>query len=90
MQLRLRGLSWSAVARQIGVSTQAVQQTASGRPSVPIERILAAHLGLTPRHLFDEHWTPDGVRIPVERASLHKAQNSDFAKRRHVQNREAV
>jgi len=90
MQLRLAGLSWRGLARDLCVSPQAVQQTAAGRPSVPIERALAARLGLSPQQLFPEHWTSAGVRIPVERASLHKAQHSDIAKVRHGKNHEAA
>lgn len=90
MQLRLRGWSWRAVARDLGVSPQAVQHTASGRPSVPIERSLAARLGVTPQQLFPEHWSPEGRRIPVERTSLHKAKHSAVSAARHVQTREVA
>lgn len=90
MQFRLRGLSWRAVARDIGVSPQAVQHTASGRPSVPIERAISALLGLEPEQLFPEHWSPEGRRIPVERTSLHKAKHSVVSLPRHVQTREVA
>ncbi|MCJ8142926.1 helix-turn-helix domain-containing protein [Ancylobacter sp. A5.8] len=90
MQLRLRGLSWLAVSRSLGVSPQAIQQAAAGRPSIPIERALADLLGVNAQELFAEHWTSKGLRIPHERSSLHKAKHSDSHPIRHVQKREVA
>lgn len=90
MRLRLAGLSWRSLARQIGVSPQAVQQTASGRPSIPIERALAEAIDVPPTALFAEHWTPAGVRIPNERTSLHRAKSTARGAGVHVQTREVA
>ncbi|MDR6952640.1 lambda repressor-like predicted transcriptional regulator [Ancylobacter sp. 3268] len=90
MQLRLRGLSWLELARRIEVSSQAVQQTAAGRPSIPIERALADQLGVEPEELFPEHWSPTGERIPKERAALHRAKNTRFATSHHVEKKGAA
>ncbi|WP_416347148.1 helix-turn-helix domain-containing protein [Castellaniella sp.] len=90
MHLRLRGLSWREVARQAGVSPQSIQQTASGRPSLPIEKILATAIGVSPRALFPEHWAATGARIPNERPSAGRAQDSSTRAPVHVENRESA
>ena len=72
------------------ISRQAIQSTAAGTPSLPIENALAVKLGVTPQALFPEHWTSVGTRIPKQRAELHRAQNSCFATAHHVEKRGAA
>jgi len=90
MQLKLVGSSWTSFASLIGVTPQAVQKTAGGAPSLPIETALARALGLSPQQLFREHWTGAGVRIPKERASLHRAKDTASSAPRHVEKREVA
>ncbi|MFT0861662.1 helix-turn-helix domain-containing protein [Ancylobacter sp. G4_0304] len=90
MQLKLAGSSWTALAREIGVTRQAVQYAAGGQPSQFIERVLAAKIGVRPEDLFPEHWTSAGVRIPISQPLLQRAKHSDSASVRHVQSREVA
>ncbi|MFT0860600.1 helix-turn-helix domain-containing protein [Ancylobacter sp. G4_0304] len=90
MRLRLAGHTWRSLARQIGVSHQAIQQTASGRSSIPIEEALARTLGFTAQELFPEHWSTDGARIPVERPAFWRAKNNVLQPPVHVQKREVA
>ncbi|WP_246100909.1 helix-turn-helix domain-containing protein [Palleronia caenipelagi] len=55
--LRRRGLSFSAVARQLGVNGTTVSLVSRGRNrSRRIERALAIVLETTPEHLFPERY----------------------------------
>ena len=90
MQLKLVGSSWTSLAKEIGVTRQAVQATAAGAPSLPIERALAAALGVTPQALFPEHWTSAGARIPKQRTLLHRAKNSRSSEPCHGKSVEAA
>lgn len=90
MQLKLVGSSWTSFAAEIGVTRQAVQATAAGAPSLPIENALASKLGVTPEALFPERWTSAGARIPKQRTELHRAKNSPSAAPRHVEKREVA
>ncbi|MBS7540642.1 helix-turn-helix domain-containing protein [Ancylobacter lacus] len=90
MRLRLVGLTWRSLARQIGVSPQVVQQTAAGAPSIPVEEAIAAAIGIAPRDLFHEHWTKSGDRIPIARPGLHKAKSSRPRAAAHAQKSEAA
>lgn len=86
MQLRLNGLTWRGLARHIGVSPQAIQQTAGGRPSLPIEEVLATAIGVNAKALFPEHWAPNGTRIPKGRPHLRRAQDTSARPGSHAQN----
>lgn len=90
MQLKLRGFSWTSLGKSLGVSRQAVEKTALGSPSLPIEHALASSLGLTPQALFPEHWTSAGARIPPQRPLLHRAKNSRGGALLHGKNSEAA
>ncbi|KAA5604034.1 hypothetical protein F1188_17740 [Roseospira marina] len=67
-QLRLRNLSFRAIARQEGVSHQAVCAAARGSSSRPLQEALAAALGLTPQALFPELYDEAGQRLGSTRA----------------------
>lgn len=90
MQLKLSGVSWTSLGASLGVSRQAVEKTAGGAPSLPIERALASSLGLSPEALFPEHWTTAGVRIPSHRPQLHRAKNSRGGALHHGKSNEAA
>ena len=60
--LLFRGCRLADVARRLGVSAQAVSQTAR-LPSAPVERVIAEILGCEPHHLFPERYTADGERL---------------------------
>ena len=71
-QLRLRGLTFRAVARALGVSHQAVSLAALGTPSARIEAALAKAISVPPARLFPEHYAANGRRIPVAMATSRK------------------
>ncbi|ACA57647.1 TPA: helix-turn-helix domain-containing protein [Pseudomonas aeruginosa] len=54
-QLRIRGSSTAAIARQLGVSSRAVR-VAKEIPYPRVERALAAALDLSPVKLWPERW----------------------------------
>ena len=64
-QLKLRGSSYSALGREIGVSYQAIAWAAAGRPAFETEKAIAAKIGVDPRDLFPEHSDEQGERIPL-------------------------
>ena len=77
-QLRLRGESLSAIARRIGVSTQAVSN-ALMTPSRDIEQAIAEAIGLTPEQLFPEWFDATGKRLvrtrPTQRSTRPDGRN---------------
>lgn len=81
MQLRWRGESFSSLARQHGVSREAVSQ-ALLIPSYSLECAIAKALGLDARDLFPERYDASGRR-------LHRvlAQKVNTAKSRRNVNR---
>jgi Ner family transcriptional regulator len=67
-QLRLRGLSFRSLARQEGVTHQAVSAAALGGSSRPLQEALADTLGIAPHALFPELYDRDGTRLGRSRA----------------------
>lgn len=67
-QLRLRGLSFRSLARQEGVTHQAVSAAALGGSSRPLQEALAETLGVAPQALFPELYDRDGTRLGRTRA----------------------
>lgn len=67
-QLRLRGLSFRSLARQEGVTHQAVSAAALGGSSRPLQEALAETLGVAPHALFPELYDRDGTRLGRTRA----------------------
>jgi Ner family transcriptional regulator len=64
--LTIRGSSFAAIARELGVSRRAVS-IAMRAPSERIELALADELGLPVHRLFPERYTPSGRRLHVSR-----------------------
>lgn len=56
-QLELRGESFATIARELGVSRQAVQRALNERRP-RMERAIAAKLGLKPADLWPERYDP--------------------------------
>lgn len=79
-QLRRRGLSLAAIARQEGVCQQAVS-AALLQPSFRIEKAIAAAIDLTPEELFPERFGPRGrlSAIKVRPAASRNVQREDAA-----------
>jgi Ner family transcriptional regulator len=74
-QLRVRGSSLSAIARELGVSRHA-PRLALDKPYPRMERAIAAKLGVEPRSLWPERYDAQGrpnrtigrpVRLPMAR-----------------------
>lgn len=61
-QLRLRGSSFSELARELGVSRQAIGQ-ALLVPSSHLEPAIADALGITVRQLFPDRYDASGRRL---------------------------
>ena len=59
-QLALKDESLASIAREAGVSRQAIWQ-ALVKPYPRAERIIAESLGLTPQALFPERYNGDGL-----------------------------
>lgn len=59
-QLALKDESLASIAREAGVSRQAIWQ-ALVKPYPRAERIIAESLGLTPQALFPERYNNDGL-----------------------------
>lgn len=71
-QLRLRGTTLSALARELGVSRQALGQTLV--TSYPrMERAIAARLGMEPWDIWPERYARRQVKVPGNKrlASCH-------------------
>jgi Ner family transcriptional regulator len=61
-QLRLRGTNLSQLAREHGLHSQVFSLALRG-PHARAEEVIAEALGTTPRVLFPERFTANGVRI---------------------------
>lgn len=57
-QLRLRGSSLSKLARDLGVTRQAVRNALASRYP-RMERVIAAEIGLDPQTIWPERYPPD-------------------------------
>ena len=73
-QLKVRGSSFSALGREIGVSYQAVPWAASGRPAYEVEKAISAKIGVSTTDLFPEHFDDQGERIPLARPRQRKGR----------------
>mgnify|MGYP002860648618 FL=1 len=62
-QLRIRGLSYRAIARREGVSHQAVSVSAGGLGSSHLQEVLATAIDLGPQQLFPELYDARGNRL---------------------------
>ncbi len=62
-QFRIRGLSFSAVAKSQGVTQQAFSAAMIGGGSSHLQEVAAQHLGLTPQQLFPELYDASGRRL---------------------------
>lgn len=58
-QLRVRGSSFSAIARELGVSRHA-PRLALVKPYPKMERVIAGKLGLQPQQLWPERYDEQG------------------------------
>jgi len=75
---RLRGRGWTlrALAREVGVAPQTIAACIDA-PNANIEPVLAEALGLTPRDVWPERWSPETgrrlaqVRHPRKRRLPH-------------------
>lgn len=81
-QLRVRGLSLSQLAKEVGVSQQAMSE-ALMRPSSHLEPVIAEALGVAVEQLFPERFGAAGNRLFRER----EPQRSSGAKARNVKGR---
>lgn len=61
-QLKLKGETFTGLARRIGVSRQAVRQ-AMYRPYPRMEKVIAEVLGLKPQVLFPERYDTEGLSL---------------------------
>jgi lambda repressor-like predicted transcriptional regulator len=73
-QLKVKGSSFSALGREIGVSYQAVAWAAGGRPAFEVEKAIAAKIGVPSAELFPEHYDEHGERVPLARTTQHKGK----------------
>lgn len=93
-QLTLRGLTFEALARELGVSGTAVRSAATGYPIQRIEMAIADAINVPARTLFPEHYGPDGTRAPdrtkVRNRTAHAAQGNARNGAVHAQTREVV
>lgn len=78
-ELRVRGKSFTSLARKLGVSRQAITQ-ALYAPSAPAERALARALGVPVTKLFPERFAADGRR-------RHEVKNTPRVTTRNVEKR---
>lgn len=68
--LKAKGETFASLARQHGKDRRAIAMSLRV-PSYPMERVLAAALGLTVPELFPERYTPDGS------VRLHRVRSDD-------------
>ena len=64
-QLRLRGSSFSKLARDLGVTRQAVRNALMVRYP-RMERVIANEIGLHPQTIWPERYRVDGHRYPAD------------------------
>lgn len=88
--LRMRGETFSSIARALGCSHSAVSQVAVGYPVERIERALAAAVGLAPAELFPEHYEADGRRVSLTTVSAHRRKGTRGSARVHAGNTEVA
>jgi Predicted transcriptional regulator len=74
-QLRMRGNSLRHLAREEGVSHQAMS-AALVAPNAHLEPVIAKALGLTPRQLFPERFDHAGNRVCQTRAPQRSTRPS--------------
>lgn len=84
-ELRKAGISFAAIARDIGVDRRAPSQ-AMFLPNMRVEQALADALGLTVEALFPERFDDDGRRLHAVRG----AQDTTGAASANVQAEEAA
>ncbi len=84
-QLRLRGVSFAAIARRHGWSRRVVAM-AMRVPSFPQEKAIAEELGLPVERLFPERYDGNGKRRHLVRGS----QDSDGTTDDNVKSQEAA
>ena len=70
-QLHIRGLSLRGLAREEGVSQQAMSACLIG-PNSHLEPLIANAIGLTPVQLFPERFSRSGVRLGWTRLQNRK------------------
>ncbi len=64
-RLRLAGSSFSAVAREMGISPASVSLVSQGRRrSKPVQQALAEKLGTTPEKIWPERYRQGGTMTP--------------------------
>lgn len=73
-QLKLKGSSWRALAKELGCTHQAVAWAAAGNASLEIEQAIAAKIGVSHVDLFPEHFDERGVRVPLARSRQRKGK----------------
>jgi lambda repressor-like predicted transcriptional regulator len=80
-QLKLKGLSLSSLARDVGVTRQALS-VALQQPSANIEPLIATAVGVTPEDLFPERFE-NGHRLHKVRSTLRclKSARAESKKR---------
>ncbi len=87
-QLRLRGLSFRSLSRQIGCSPQAVFYAASGYPSMDIEVAIASAIGVPHAILFPEHFDEHGQRLRL--VMSRKRKSNAHPAERNVETHDAL
>lgn len=88
-QLRAKGLSLAGLARELGVSRNALNNV-KRTPYPRMERAIAHRLDLAPGSLWPERWNPDGSpkRLrprQAETRSVNAAQSSEAGRLTHRQ-----
>jgi len=81
-QLRARGSSFSAVARELGIDRRNVQ-VALARPYLRVERAIAHKLGFEPQQLWPERFNADGSRKRAKPGPKSRADKNNSAREGH-------
>lgn len=89
-RLRRNGLSFAALARNAGVSQQAVHQAAMGGISERLEALIAEAIGLAPKALFAERYTKNGGRLGIGKSTKRLGKNSGSTEPHNVEKPEAA
>lgn len=89
-QLRRRGLSFAALSRAVGLSTEAVRRAADGGVSEARERQIAAAIKVPVQALYPEYYDRSGHRIRLVKATNCKAEGTRPAPQRNGENEEAA